>query len=79
MFTEIRVLKMKNKIIMWDVMSGNFDTKQKPEKIIKRVQKLNRPGSVVVFHDTLKAGPKLKIILLKILKDGMGINEFIGI
>ena len=77
--SQIRVLKKKYKIVMWDVMSGDYDAKQKPEEIIKRVHRLCRPGSVVVFHDTIKARPKLKIILLKILKDGMGINEFIGI
>ena len=77
--SQVRVLKKKYKIIMWDVMSGDYDAKQKPEEIVKRVDRLSRPGSVVVFHDTIKAGAKLKIIFPRILKDGMGINEFISI
>lgn len=77
--SQIKVLKKKYKIIMWDVMSGDYDAKQKPEEIIKRVQKLSRSGLVVVFHDTLKTGPKLKISLSNICKNGKEENKFIRI
>jgi len=77
--SQIRILKKNYKIVMWDVMSGDYDVKQKPKQIEKRVQKLCRPGSVVVWHDTIKAAPKLKIILPNILTSGMEKMEFISV
>ncbi len=49
--SQIKVLKEKYKIVMWDVMSGDYDERQTPERIAKRVQNLLQPGSVVVWHD----------------------------
>ncbi len=49
--SQIKVLKEKYKIVMWDVMSGDYDERQTPERIVERVQKLVQPGSVVVGHD----------------------------
>ncbi len=61
--SQIKVLKEKYKIIMWDVMSGDYDERQKPERILKRVQKRIRPGSVVVWHDKHQTYELLKTML----------------
>ncbi len=74
--SQIRVLKKKYKIVMWDVMSGDYDVKQKPEMIINRVQKLSRPGSVVIFHDTIKAEFIFQFILSNLLKNRLGKVKF---
>lgn len=63
--SQIRVLKEKYKIIMWDVMSGDYDPRQTPEKISRRLQKHVRPGSVVVMHDS----GKQKEVLSNIFSD----------
>ncbi|HCN82076.1 MAG TPA: polysaccharide deacetylase family protein, partial [Sphingobacteriaceae bacterium] len=42
-------------IIMWDVLSGDFDTELKPEKCLQNVLKHTGNGSIVVFHDSIKA------------------------
>ena len=60
-------------------MSGDFDAKQKPEKIVKRVQKLTRPGSIIIFHDTVKANPELKFILSNILKNEITQSDFFSL
>jgi len=49
--SQIRVLKKKYTIVMWDLMTGDFSPRQTPEKISRRVEKYLRPGSVVVGHD----------------------------
>ncbi|NOY37479.1 MAG: polysaccharide deacetylase family protein [Chlorobi bacterium] len=49
--SQIRVLKERYKIIMWDVMSGDYDPRQTPEQISRRLEKHIRPGSVVVGHE----------------------------
>ena len=54
--SQIKVLKGKYKIVMWDVMSGDYDVKHTPERINRRLQKLVRVGAVVVFHETNFSG-----------------------
>jgi peptidoglycan/xylan/chitin deacetylase (PgdA/CDA1 family) len=55
------------KIIMWDVLSGDFDETCTPEQCLENVKKNAGPGSIVVFHDSIKAGDKLKQVLPQIL------------
>jgi peptidoglycan-N-acetylglucosamine deacetylase len=69
--SQIRRLKELNpdlKIVMWDVLSGDFDQKLKPEKCLRYVVKNTCPGSIVVFHDSLKAFPILEDVLPKALE-----------
>jgi hypothetical protein len=51
------------RVIMWDVLSADFDTKLTGEQCYKNVVKNTRPGSVIVFHDSEKALPRLKTSL----------------
>jgi len=54
-------------IIMWDVLSADFDRAQSPEKCARNVIRHARPGSIVVFHDSEKAFPRLKEALPAVL------------
>lgn len=60
-------LKSKISIVMWDVLSGDFDIKLSPEKCLKNVLKHTENGSIVVFHDSLKAFDRLEYTLPKAL------------
>jgi len=51
---SLKNLKKKFQIVMWDVVSGDFDIKLKPEKIINNVVKNARNGSIIVMHDNDK-------------------------
>ncbi|WP_017258772.1 polysaccharide deacetylase family protein [Pedobacter arcticus] len=55
-------------IIMWDVLSGDFDPSLKPEKCLRNVLNYTENGSVVVFHDSLKAWDRLEFVLPKVLE-----------
>jgi peptidoglycan/xylan/chitin deacetylase (PgdA/CDA1 family) len=50
-------------IIMWDVLSGDFDLSLRPEKCLDNVLKHTQSGSIVVFHDSFKAFARLKYAL----------------
>jgi peptidoglycan/xylan/chitin deacetylase (PgdA/CDA1 family) len=66
-----KVLKESNppfKIIMWTVLSADFDTNISPQKCFDNVRKNTRPGSIIVFHDSEKAFPNLKFALPEVLK-----------
>ena len=57
-------LKKKSaKIVMWDVLSGDFDESLSKEKCLNNVISKTRPGSIIVFHDSEKAFPRLKYTL----------------
>jgi len=55
------------KIIMWSVLSGDFDTGIDGEKCFQNVIRSVRPGSIIVFHDSAKALPRLQYALPKLL------------
>jgi len=54
---------LPQEIIMWDVLSGDFDLTLSPEACTKNVIKNTSEGSIVVFHDSAKAFERLKIAL----------------
>jgi peptidoglycan-N-acetylglucosamine deacetylase len=62
---------MKNqsaKIIMWDVLSGDFDDRITKDQCLENVILNVRPGSIVVFHDSGKAYPLLEYCLPRTLE-----------
>jgi peptidoglycan-N-acetylglucosamine deacetylase len=63
-----KLRQMGYKIIMWDVLSADFDTTISPEKCLENVLKNVRPESIIVFHDSAKAFPNLENTLPKALK-----------
>lgn len=65
---QIGQLKQDFKIIMWDVFSRDYDSKLDKEKCLKNVLDFSESGSIIVFHDTLKAERNLKYVLPKVLK-----------
>ncbi|WGH74546.1 polysaccharide deacetylase family protein [Tenacibaculum tangerinum] len=56
-------------IIMWDVLSADFDTNISKEKCLQNVLRNVANGSIVVFHDSIKASEKLYYVLPKVLKE----------
>jgi peptidoglycan/xylan/chitin deacetylase (PgdA/CDA1 family) len=56
------------KIIMWDVLSADYDTTITPEKCLQNVLQNVSSGSIIVFHDSVKAFPNLEYTLPRALK-----------
>ncbi len=52
---QINRVKHTHQIVMWDVLSGDFDQSLSPEKCLHNTIKATRSGSIVVFHDNVKA------------------------
>lgn len=52
---QIRAIKTRSDIIMWDVLSGDFDQKLDAETCAKTVIENVKPGSIIVMHDSLKS------------------------
>lgn len=56
------------KIIMWDVLSYDFDSTISVEKCLENVISNTEQGSIIVFHDSLKAEKNLKYALPKAIQ-----------
>ncbi|MBU2525919.1 MAG: polysaccharide deacetylase family protein [Bacteroidetes bacterium] len=61
------LIKLGVEIVMWDVISGDFDPSILPKKCLANVLKHTQNGSIVVFHDSEKAFPNLSFTLPKML------------
>lgn len=59
--------KDEAKIIMWDVISGDFDELLSARQCLENVILNADKGSVVVFHDSEKAFPRLQHCLPQVL------------
>lgn len=57
------------KVIMWDVLSADFDNSITPEECLKNVLQNVEAGSIVVFHDSEKAFKNLQFVLPKVLAE----------
>ena len=55
LFRHYHKLKSKYKFVFWDVMSYDYDANRSPESIMELLRKSVREGSLVVFHDNVKA------------------------
>ena len=56
------------KIIMWDVLSADFDTNISKEKCLDNVLNNTQSGSIIVFHDSAKAFKNLEYVLPRVLE-----------
>jgi peptidoglycan/xylan/chitin deacetylase (PgdA/CDA1 family) len=66
--SQIRYLKRSFHIVLWDVMSYDFDPSTSGEKCLSNVIRYAGPGSVVVFHDSVKASDNLLYALPRVLE-----------
>lgn len=55
-------------IIMWDVLSGDFDQHLSPAVCLQKSVKYTENGSIIIFHDSLKARKNLEYVLPRYLE-----------
>ena len=65
--SQARQLK-GHSIIMWDVLSGDFDESLNREKCLKQTLDATRPGSIIVFHDSDKAWQRVEYVLPRLME-----------
>ena len=71
---QAQFLQRHYRVVMWDVLSGDFDQSLSGEQCFQNVAQHAGPGSIVVFHDSLKAIGRLEYALPQTLAhfSGMG-------
>jgi peptidoglycan/xylan/chitin deacetylase (PgdA/CDA1 family) len=66
--TQYSILKKGYSIIMWDVLSGDWKSEMSAEDCFENVKRKSKPGSIIVFHDSLKAEKRMLAALEKTLE-----------
>ena len=62
-----RIIRTRFKIILWDVLSMDYDDGIHPRQVVRNVVANAGPGSILVFHDNPKAETNLKYALPRLL------------
>ncbi len=60
---QIGALNEKYEIIMWDVITHDYNRNLSPETIMQTIKRYSRNGSIVVFHDSIKAKENVLAVL----------------
>ena len=63
-----KLQKLGYKIVLWDVLSYDWDKSVGEKACLKNVISAASEGSIVVFHDSVKASLNLKYVLPKVLE-----------
>lgn len=61
-------LKKRYKIIMWDLVTRDYNRKFNGEQILQKVKKYVRNGSIITFHDSLKSEENIRYALPKAIE-----------
>ncbi|MDL2255862.1 polysaccharide deacetylase family protein [Parabacteroides sp. OttesenSCG-928-G06] len=57
---QVLTLRDKYRIVMWDVVTRDYSPHLTPEEVLQVVKRYTRNGSIIVFHDSLKAEENMK-------------------
>lgn len=57
-----------DRVVFWDVMPKDYDNRLTAEEVLANVRRYVRPGSVIVFHDSIKAGERMRHALVGTLE-----------
>lgn len=66
--SQIKMLKNRYNIIMWSVLSQDYDDTISPEKCARIACSKWENGSIIVFHDSIKAKINMLFALEKVLE-----------
>jgi len=57
--SQAAAIGRRTDVVMWDVLSGDFDPRETAESCLARLIRATRDGSIVVFHDSEKAASRM--------------------
>lgn len=75
---QYRQLKKKYKIVMWDIIAGDFDDRYSKVDCYNNISRHIRPGSIIVLHDNIRFKDKMIYCLERLLKENSEM-DFVGL
>ncbi|MGB3850283.1 MAG: polysaccharide deacetylase family protein [Tunicatimonas sp.] len=67
-FRQIRQLTTHYTLVMWDILSGDYDANFSAETCWRKCVRYTQPGTIIIFHDSLKAKRNLTYVLPRYLE-----------
>lgn len=67
-YKQVRHLSKKFKIIMWSVLTGDYNHSLTKEMVLDYALKYSKSGSIIVFHDSIKASERMLYALPRVLE-----------
>ena len=64
---QARAIGARSEVVMWTVLTGDFDTRRRPELCLESTNRALKPGAIAVMHDSEKASPRLQSVLPGVL------------
>lgn len=72
--SQFKQLSKEYKVIFWDVLTYDYDKLVSPETCLDNSIRYTRPGSIIVFHDNIKAQKNLKYALPQYIEHFLKLN-----
>ncbi len=66
--SQAAVIRQTHQLIMWDVLSGDFDNTLPAHTCLQKSIQYTQKGTIIVFHDSLKARRNLQFVLPRYLQ-----------
>lgn len=60
---QARMIKDHYNLVMYDLVSRDYSRKLRPEQVVENIRRYARNGSIIVFHDSVKAAPNMRVAL----------------
>lgn len=65
---QFAALRERYRIVMFDVVTRDYSRRVSAQDVVENVKRYTRPGSVIVFHDSLRSISKLRSALPQALE-----------
>ena len=72
--SQYKLISKKYKVVFWDVLTYDYDRLTSPKKCLDNALKHTRNGSIIVFHDNIKAEENLKFSLSHYIEHFLKLN-----
>lgn len=76
---QYRQIKDRYRVIMWDTLSKDYDASLSSEQVYQNATSGVKSGSILVFHDSLKAECHLRDVLERVIDELLGRNFVFGV
>ena len=71
---QAAALRETHELIMWDMLTNDYDSTLSPEKCLRKAMEHTQSGSIIVFHDSLKAQRNMQYALPRFLDHFSGLG-----
>jgi len=71
---QAAALRHTHELIMWDMLTNDYDVSLSPEKCLRKALRHTQNGSIIVFHDSLKAKRNMQYALPRFLEHFSGLG-----